>query len=159
MESTNSQDPDHRQETTDDSSNNVQEIRRIQSKAYDKITSEKGLENGLFRACMKAIRTGHVRSNQLRMGIVVAGMFTDRNMYREIITCFYGITAAAEQRMNELANDGDVICSKLQQYNFRRTKQYEADLQVLFDDDPKTNWQEHVQRILQKNPAAQQYTK
>lgn len=139
----------------DDDTNNVNEIRQVQSIAYDKITKEKGIENGLFRHCMKAIRTGHITSNKLRMGIVVAGMFTDKLMYRDIISCFYAVTAAAECKVNQLAITGDIICMKLQKYPFNRTKHYEQDLQNLFDN--VNDWKKQVNNIVQNNIATKQY--
>jgi hypothetical protein len=147
----------------DDDIGTINEGRQIQSKAYDKITSTKGMEDGLFRCCMKAIRSGHVQSNRLRMGIVVAGMFTDKIMYRDIISCFYAVTVVAERKMYELAKLGDPICIKLVTYNFNRTQNYEQDLQKLFlltiktKNDNVEDWKKHVDTIVENNKATKEY--
>lgn len=142
--------------TNTDTSEDINTIRQEQSKAFDKTTAARGKEGGLFRACMKEIRSGHVESNKLRMGIVVAGMFTDRNMYRDIICSFYVVTAAAERRMDELIQaHKDPICLKLCDYGFRRSDKYEQDLQVLFQN--ATNWKEQVEQVALSNAATRHY--
>ena len=96
----------------DDDTDLVVDDRR-QSEAFDTTTS-KGVEGGLFRECMSSIRSSHITANRLRMGIVVAGMFSDVSMYGEVIALFYLVTKAMESKAKELSTKhNDDIATKL----------------------------------------------
>ena len=57
---------------------------------------------GLFRACMDAIRKSHTLGQSLRNASIAAGLLTDKNCYAEMLGQFYVVTAALEQRIDEL---------------------------------------------------------
>lgn len=109
---------------------------------FDK-TTEKGEEEGLFRACMKSIRNAHKSANRLRSVLVVSGLFTDVKVYREVIVLFYAATNAMETRMLALKDEeGDEICDKLLSLGYRFAPQYEKDIKTLYnldDDGNNTN--------------------
>lgn len=113
---------------------------------FDK-TTEKGTENGLFRACMKAIRSSHQSANRLRAALVVAGLFTDKTVYREVIALFYVATNTMEQKMMTLQQEkGDKICEKLLSLGYRFGPQYEQDLELLYSDS--LDWKAAVERAV-----------
>lgn len=110
-----------------------------QAVIFDKIT-EKGSENGLFRACMKSIRSAHVSANRLRAALVLAGLFTDKSVYREVIALFYVATDTMEKKIVALKeNEEDEICGKLLSLGYRFGPQYEKDLANLYSDDGNGN--------------------
>jgi hypothetical protein len=121
-----------------------EEEEKQQAIAFDK-TTERGVEGGLFQACMKSIRSTHASANRLRTGLVVAGLFTDQAIYREAIVMFYAATRALEQKLAEL-KDQDEICSQLLALGYRFAPQYEKDLQVLFSPE---SWNQDVQKTLE----------
>jgi hypothetical protein len=108
-----------------------------QAVIFDK-TTEKGEEEGLFRACMKSIRNAHKSANRLRSVLVLSGLFTDVKVYREVVVLFYAATDAMETKMIALKEDGgDEICDKLLSLKYRFAPQYEKDIRTLYnlDDD------------------------
>lgn len=109
------------------------------SHQYDTI-SKKGVNNGLYQSCMKSIRKAHFQANRLRAGLVIAGLFTDIELYREVISLFYIVTSAMERKTKHLASEGDVICKQILELGYNFTPQYESDLEYLYGD----NWKEHV---------------
>lgn len=111
--------------------------------AFDKTTS-KGAEGGLFQACMKSIRTAHASANRLRTGLVLAGLFTDKTVYREAIVMFYGATKELENKLLEL-KDSDEICAKLLSLGYRFAPAYEKDLESLYS---KESWENEVEKVL-----------
>lgn len=126
-----------------------------QAVIFDKIT-EKGSENGLFRACMKSIRSAHVSANRLRAALVLAGLFTDKRVYREVIALFYVATDTMEKKIVALKeNEGDEICGKLLSLGYRFGPQYEKDLANLYNDDDgnhndnaNDNWKVAVEKVV-----------
>lgn len=117
-----------------------------QAVIFDK-TTEKGAENGLFRACMKAIRSAHKSANRLRAALVLAGLFTDKSVYREVIALFYVATNTMEKKMIALKGEnGDEICDKLLSLGYRFGPQYEKDLEILYSDS--VNWKLAVERVV-----------
>mmetsp|Transcript_2922 Transcript_2922/g.5474 ORF Transcript_2922/g.5474 Transcript_2922/m.5474 type:complete len:290 (+) Transcript_2922:163-1032(+) len=111
-----------------------------------------GRVNGLFRACMDAIRLPHTIGQTLRNGALAAGLLTDRNCYAELLGQFYIATAALEKRIDELllvdSNDGRkddqeqihqknrlVLLRKVNELGYRFTKGYERDLEFLLGSD------------------------
>jgi len=117
-----------------------------QAVIFDK-TTEKGAENGLFRACMKAIRSAHKSANRLRAALVLAGLFTDKSVYREVIALFYVATNTMENRMIALKKEkGDEICDKLLSLGYRFGPQYEKDLQLLYSDS--VDWKLAVEKVV-----------
>lgn len=116
-----------------------------QATAFDK-TTEKGQPDGLFQACMTSIRQSHATANRARSGLVVAGLFTDKKIYREVISMFYLATNEMEQKLLQL-KDKDEICSKLLSLQYRFAPQYEQDLQVLYSKD---TWEKDVQLLLEQ---------
>ena len=126
---------------------------REQAVAFDK-TTEKGVDGGLFQACMKSIRSTHITANRLRTGLVVAGLFTDQTIYREVIVLFYAATRALESNLLKCKGE-DEICDKLLSLGYRFAPQYEKDLQFLY---PKDAWQQEVDKVLETaSPGAKSY--
>lgn len=124
-----------------------------QSKAFDKAT-EKGQDGGLFQACMKAIRSSHASGNRMRTGLVVAGMFTDVNMWREVVAIFYLVTQEMESKMYQLQEKNkDEICQKLLSLGYHFTPGYEKDLETLYG----VTWKQDVQTVLDENKQVQLY--
>ena len=117
-----------------------------QNVIFDK-TTEKGADNGLFRACMGAIRSAHKSANRLRAALVVAGLFTDKSVYREVIALFYVATNTMEGKMIALKEEkGDEICDKLLSLGYRFGPQYEKDLQLLYSDS--VDWRASVEKVV-----------
>jgi len=129
-----------------------------QAVIFDK-TTEKGVESGLFRACMESIRSAHKSANRLRAALVLSGLFTDKKVYREVIALFYVATNAMEKRMISLKEDEeDEICEKLLSLGYRFGPQYEKDLQTLYDDSG--DWKVAVERVVAKSTdGARSYIK
>lgn len=125
---------------------------------FDK-TTEKGAENGLFRACMEAIRSAHKSANRLRAALVISGLFTDKNVYREVIALFYVATNTMEKKMISLKEDeGDEICNKLLSLGYRFGPQYEKDLRTLYNDSG--DWKVAVEKVVaQSTDGARSYIK
>lgn len=102
---------------------------------FDRATEDAGggsSEDGLYRACMRSIRGAHLRANRLRASLVLAGLFTDRRVYRDVLTAFYVATAETESKLDELAAAGDETCRKILSLGYRFAPQYERDLEVLW---------------------------
>ena len=127
------------------------EEEKQQAIAFDKTTA-KGADGGLFQACMKAIRTPHASANRLRTGLVLAGLFTDKTVYREAIVMFYAATLELEKNLVAL-KDSDEICAKLLSLGYRFTPQYEKDLQTLYS---KETWEKDVEKVLSKSSEGAQ---
>ena len=124
-------------------------------------TTQKGAVDGLFRSCMTAIRSSHKSALEVRTGLIVAGLFTDKRIYREAIALFYTVTRELEIKMKsaefrENVKDDTIeleVLEKMQRYGekFYFTDAYEKDLRVLFT--PET-WKTEVQEIVAARPAA-----
>ena len=120
-----------------------------QAVIFDK-TTEKGAEEGLFRACMDSIRSAHFSANRLRATLVLAGLFTDKKVYREVIALFYVATNTMEKKIIALEkDDGNEICGKLLSLGYRFGPQYEKDLKSLYDDSG--DWKLAVENVLAKS--------
>lgn len=133
-------------------SNDPHEIaKEDDGEAFDKTTS-KGRENGLFQACMKSIRGAHVTSNRLRAGLVLAGLFTDKSIYREVLSMFYVVTKELEEKLDTL-KVSDEICQKIASLDYNFSKGYEKDMAVLYGDD----WETIIEDLIQKNKVARYY--
>jgi heme oxygenase len=132
----------------------------LATEPFDSVSS-KGRENGLFRACMKEIRSAHFRSNRMRAVIVLAGLFTDVRIYRDVISLFYAITKEMEDKLVELqAKDAnDSICATLLALGYRFTEHYEKDLAYLYSKEKNAlaDWKSEVQVLLRQTPAASAY--
>ena len=124
-----------------------------QADAFDKTTS-KGVPDGLFQCSMNAIRSAHIEANRIRAGIVLAGLFTDKALYRETVTLFYLVTKELETRLAQL-RETDEICSKLLSLGYEFTPQYEKDLATLYVNS--INWKDDIRAVLERNEAARQY--
>jgi Heme oxygenase len=143
---------------TDDSHADDVDERR-QAEAFD-MTTSKGRDGGLFRDCMTSIRSSHVTANRLRMGIVVAGMFTDVSMYSEVIALFYLVTKAMEERCTELSTKkNDDIVKALLSLGYHFTPDYEHDLKFLYETKLGiSSWKTYVdQNILKQNDVVRSY--
>jgi hypothetical protein len=124
-------------------------------------TTQKGAVDGLFRSCMTAIRSSHKSALEVRTGLIVAGLFTDKRIYREAIALFYTVTRELEIKMKSVEFRENVkddaieleVLEKMQRYGekFYFTDAYEKDLRVLFT--PET-WQMEVEEIVAARPAA-----
>jgi len=122
---------------------------------FDK-TTEKGVENGLFRACMEGIRSAHKSANLLRSALVLSGLFTDKKVYREVLALFYVATNTVEKKIISLKEDE--ICDKLLSLGYRFGPQYEKDLQTLYDDSG--DWKLAVEQVVaNSSDGAKSYIK
>lgn len=122
---------------------------------FDK-TAEKGVENGLFRACMEGIRSAHKSANLLRSALVLSGLFTDKKVYREVLALFYVATNTVEKKIISLKEDE--ICDKLLSLGYRFGPQYEKDLQTLYDDSG--DWKLAVEQVVaNSSDGAKSYIK
>jgi heme oxygenase len=116
-------------------------------------TTNKGEPDGLFRNCMKAIRSAHFKANRLRAGLVVAGLFTDKLIYREVLTLFYVVTKELELKLDLLKNE-DEVCDKISSLGYHFTGQYESDMAALYS--PET-WRDEVEATAQKSAVTEEY--
>ena len=133
--------------------------RQRQEEAFDKTTA-KGKESGLFRACMKAIRSSHGTANRLRLGIVVAGLFTDVSVYSEVIALFYLATQAMEERCEQLLKEkDDPIARSLLSLGYHFTPAYQVDLKLLYESKLGfPSWKHQVQEVmLHRNDSVRSY--
>ena len=104
---------------------------------------DQGVENGLFRACMDAIRKSHTLGQSLRNVAIATGLLTDRDCYAEMLGQFYVVTVSLEKRMDELvSNEGNPasLVKKIQKLGYSFQAGYESDLQELLGPD----WKETV---------------
>ena len=116
-------------------------------------TIMKGKEDGLFRTCMKAIRNQHNIANQIRAGLVVAGLFSDRNVYKEAIVSFYVVTKRAESKLYSSSFLRDSISEKLRKLGYRFSDLYREDMKSIFGED----WEHCVDQISSRNCACGEY--
>ncbi|GKY93809.1 hypothetical protein MPSEU_000348100 [Mayamaea pseudoterrestris] len=123
-----------------------------QDVAFDKVI-DKGEEDGLFRSSMKAIRRAHFQANRLRAGLVLAGLLTDKLLYRDVITLFYVVTRELEKKLDKY-KDSDENCRKLLSMGYHFTEQYEQDMAALYSPE---SWKYEVELASKKNPAAELY--
>lgn len=116
-----------------------------QTERTDKIRDQ-GMPNGLFRACMDAIRTSHTLGQSLRNASLAAGLLTDRYCYAEMLGQFYVVTAALEERMEDLINkqqekkDDPRLVTRVKKLGYSFQSGYESDLQALLG----SNWKETI---------------
>ena len=129
----------------------VQQEEKEQNEVFDK-TAAKGVPDGLFQCSMKAIRSAHIRANRMRAGLVVAGLFTDKHLYREVLTLFYIVTKELETKLQQY-RETDAICAKILSLGYHFTPQYEADLQHLYGE----SWKEDIALLLERNDVARSY--
>jgi hypothetical protein len=126
--------------------------------AFD-TTAAKGTTDGLFQQCMKAIRSGHREANRIRAAIVVAGLFTDKALYRETVTLFYLVTKELEIKLHQL-RDTDEICAKLLSLGYTFTFAYEQDMATLYSESSSSSsstWKDQVQHVWERNEATRSY--
>lgn len=120
---------------------------------------DRGLENGLFQACMGAIRKSHTVGQSLRNAAIAAGLLTDQYCYAEMLGQFYLATATLEKRMDELvANEHETkidatLVKKVQKLGYTFRSGYERDLQTLLG----SSWQETITSWA--NEPAKRYSK
>lgn len=125
-------------------------------RAFDAVAAQ-GAEGGLFRACLAAIRGAHFQSNRTRALLVVAGLFTDRNVYREVIALFYAVTKELEAELDgrTATTKNDPVRRTLRELGYRFTEPYEQDLAFLYDG--RGDWREQVEALALQTPAAVAY--
>lgn len=140
--------------TKDDEEPTFRSTAEEEGKAFDALTWNKGKEDGLFQACMKAIRSAHFRSNRVRALLVVAGLFTDKAVYREVLSIFYCVTKEVEVKLRLLLKEGDEISKKLLSLGYSFAGQYEQDLEYLYGTK---DWMERTETAVQRNKAATDY--
>ena len=115
--------------------------------SFDKLTA-KGDPDGLFQACMSAIRSAHFRSGRIRAVLVVAGLLIDKNIYRDVISIFYILTRELEAKAKKM--DGQT-CRRILALGYRFADGYEMDLAALYGTK---DWKERALDVLQCNQAA-----
>jgi len=116
----------------------------------------------MYRACMSAIHNAHMESHKLRVVVTVAGLISDKRIYREVLSLYYIITREAERKLAQLANDGnygnDAICRKIMALDHSFTQAYEKDLKYLYED-VSSDWRGKVDALYASNDAAKAYVK
>jgi hypothetical protein len=123
-----------------------------ESKNFDLLAS-KGREDGLFRACMKAIRSAHFRANRIRAVLTVAGLFTDKIIYTQVLSLFYVLTRELEIKL-QVESKTNEICRKIVDLGYHFTDQYENDLEFLYGT---SQWKDLVEDLVQRNRKAFEY--
>ena len=135
-------------------------------RAYDATTS-KGKPDGLFRACMEAIRSSHHEARQIRTALILIGLFTDRELYKEWLSVFYIVNLELEEKMKSadfeesLCNDESelTILKKLQELGnkYYFSELYEQDLQLLWGVSTREALLQKVDSCLANKPNAREY--
>ena len=135
-------------------------------RAYDATTS-KGKPDGLFRACMEAIRSSHHEARQIRTALILVGLFTDPELYKEWLSVFYIVNLELEEKMKSadfeesLCNDESelTILKKLQELGnkYYFSELYEQDLQLLWGVSTREELLEKVNSCLANKPNARKY--
>jgi heme oxygenase len=135
-------------------------------RAYDATTS-KGKPDGLFRACMEAIRSSHHEARQIRTALILVGLFTDRELYKEWLSVFYIVNLELEEKMKSadfeesLCNDESelTILKKLQELGnkYYFSELYEQDLQLLWGVSTREELLQKVDSCLANKPNASEY--
>jgi len=135
-------------------------------RAYD-ATTLKGKPNGLFRACMRAIRSSHHQARQIRTALILLGLFTDKNIYKEWLTVFYAVNSELETKLKStdfeksLGKDKDelMILEKLQQLGekYYFTELYERDLHLLYGVSSRDELLKRVGSCLVDKPNGRKY--
>lgn len=135
-------------------------------RAYDATTS-KGKPDGLFRACMEAIRSSHHEARQIRTALILVGLFTDPELYREWLSVFYIVNLELEEKMKSadfeesLCNDERelTILKKLQELGnkYYFSELYEQDLQLLWGVSTREALLQKVNSCLANKPNAREY--
>jgi hypothetical protein len=123
-----------------------------ESKNFDMLSS-KGRQDGLFRTCMKSIRSAHFRANRIRAVLTVAGLFTDKNVYTQVLSLFYVLTRELEIKLQAESKSNE-ICRKIVALGYHFTDQYEQDLEFLYGTP---RWKDLVEDLVQKNRKACEY--
>lgn len=127
------------------------------SSGYDRLMV-KGSADGLFRACLQEIRSPHLRANRIRMILVtLMGLFTDKSVYREVLSIFYVLTRELERKLGERKKD-DGVASKIVALGYHFTPGYEKDLEFLYASDKATlDWKGQAEAVVRQNAAASAY--
>lgn len=135
-------------------------------RAYD-ATTLKGKPDGLFRACMEAIRSSHHEARQIRTALILIGLFTDKDLYKEWLAVFYAVNLDLENKLKSadfekgLGNDENElkILKKLQQLGemYYFTELYEKDLQLLYGVNSRDKLLKKVASCLANKPNAREY--
>lgn len=124
---------------------------QLQQENFDATTS-KGCEGGLFQICMKTIRSDHQSSNRLRGALVLAGLFTDKVIYRDIISLFYIVIKELEVKLKSIKNDP--VAEKLKSLGYEFTSGFEKDMPVLWNGN---NWKDQVDSLANDNAVTLEY--
>ena len=82
---------------------------------------------------------------------VVAGMFSDKNVYREVVSLFYVVTKELEHKLTDLRDDE--IVKKLKTLNYAFTPGYEKDMLTLYSSD----WEAKIQELVDENSVVAEY--
>ena len=135
-------------------------------RAYDATTS-KGKPNGLFVACMEVIRSSHHEARQIRTALILVGLFTDPELYKEWLSVFYIVNLELEEKMKSadfeesLCNDENelTILKKLQELGnkYYFSELYEQDLQLLWGVSTREELLQKVDSCLANKPNAREY--
>ena len=135
-------------------------------RAYDATTS-KGKPNGLFRACMEAIRSSHHEARQIRTALILVGLFTDPELYKEWLSVFYIVNLELEEKLKSadfeesLRDDKNelTILKKMQKLGekYYFSELYEQDLQLLWGASTRDKLLAKVDSCLANKPNAREY--
>ena len=133
-------------------------------RAYDTTTS-KGEEDGLFRASMNAIRKSHHEARQIRTALILLGLFTDKDLYRDWISVFYAVNKELELKMNSPGFESGQagaelkILKELQKLGetYYFSELYESDLKYLYGISTQNQLDEKITECLANKPNAQDF--
>jgi len=133
-------------------------------RAYDSTTS-KGAEGGLFRASMNAIRKSHHEARQIRTALILLGLFTDKDLYRDWISVFYAVNKELELKMKspqfESGQAGNElkILKELQKLGetYYFSELYEKDLKYLYGVSTQSQLETKINDCLANKSNAQDF--
>jgi len=133
-------------------------------RAYDN-TTKKGKPNGLFRACMEAIRSSHHEARQIRTALILVGLFTDPELYKEWLSVFYIVNLELEEKMKSVEFEKSLCDEELRILNelqdlgnkYYFSELYEQDLQLLWGVSTREKLLQKVDSCLSNKPNAREY--
>eukprot|EP00984_Skeletonema_dohrnii_P035942 scaffold36352_cov122-Skeletonema_dohrnii-CCMP3373.AAC.1 len=116
---------------------------------------------------MEVIRSSHHEARQIRTALILIGLFTDKDLYKEWLVVFYAVNLELENKLKSaefqksLGNDENElkILKMLQQLGdkYYFTELYEKDLQLLYGVSSRDKLVKKVGSCLANKPNGRQY--